>query len=81
METKVVAIDPAICGCAPLVSGTLRTNERTGPVWREPHQAKYLNVECKDGALREGVAGHLVFAIIADVDPAKKLWRDAVNPR
>ena len=168
METKVVAIDPAIRACAPLArlvgiremdadafvekhaSGTLRKNKRIGMVWREQYlheraayefgwafeclprsrvtfgdaytegdvkplteagwhieryielcpfpedqfEAKYLNVEYKDGALREGVGmvcrqtsaafvpgGHLVFAIIAEFDPVKKLWRDAVNPR
>lgn len=57
-------------------------------------EAKYLNVEYKDGSTREGVgmvcrqtsaafvpAGHLVFAIVAEFDPVKKVWRDAVNPR
>jgi hypothetical protein len=57
-------------------------------------EAKYINVEYKDGVLREGVgmimrqtsaafvpAGHLVFAIVAEFDPKAKTWRDAVNPR
>lgn len=57
-------------------------------------ETKYLNVEYKDGAVREGVgmvvrqtsaqfvpAGHLAFAIVAEYVPAKKLWLDAINPR
>jgi hypothetical protein len=57
-------------------------------------EAKYLNVEYKDGATREGVGivvrqtscafvpgGHLAFAIIAEFDPRAKTWKDAVNPR
>lgn len=57
-------------------------------------EAKYLNVEYKDGTTREGVGmvmrqtsatfvpgGHLVFAIVAEFDPVKKVWRDAINPR
>jgi hypothetical protein len=57
-------------------------------------EAKYLNVEYKDGATREGVgmicrqtsatfvpSGHLVFAIVAEFDPKTKQWHDAVNPR
>jgi hypothetical protein len=57
-------------------------------------EAKYLNVEYKDGAAREGVGmvvrqtsaafvpgGHIVFAIVAEYDPVKKVWHEAVNPR
>lgn len=57
-------------------------------------EAKYINVEYKDGVTREGVglivrqtsavfvpAGHLVFAIVAEFDPKTKQWHDAVNPR
>jgi hypothetical protein len=57
-------------------------------------EAKYINVEYKDGVTREGVGmvvrqtsaafvpgGHLVFAIIAEFDAKTKQWRDAVNPR
>jgi hypothetical protein len=57
-------------------------------------EAKYINVEYKDGATREGVgmicrqtsagfvpSGHLVFAIVAEFDPKTKQWHDAVNPR
>jgi hypothetical protein len=57
-------------------------------------EAKYINVEYKDGAKREGVgiivrqtsatfvpSGHLVFAIVAEFDAGAKSWRDAINPR
>ena len=57
-------------------------------------ETKYLNVEYKDGAVREGVgmivrqtsapwipSGHIVFAIVATYDPVKKLWHEARNPR
>jgi hypothetical protein len=57
-------------------------------------EAKYLNVEYKDGSTREGVgmivrktsaqfvpAGHLVFAIVAEFDGKTKSWKEAVNPR
>ena len=57
-------------------------------------EAKYINVEYKDGVLREGVgmvlrqtsasfvpSGHLVFAIIAEFDAKTKQWLEAVNPR
>lgn len=57
-------------------------------------EAKYINVEYKDGATREGVGmvvrqtsatfvpgGHLVFAIVAEFDPKTKQWREATNPR
>jgi len=63
-------------------------------VFPEDHvEAKYINVEYKDGKKREGVGmivrqtsasfvpgGHLVFAIVAEYDPVKKLWLEAVNP-
>ena len=57
-------------------------------------EAKYLNVEYKDGAVREGVGmvmrqtsatfvpgGHLEFALVAEFDPKTQKWRDADNPR
>ena len=64
-------------------------------VFPEDHfETKYLNVEYKDGSTREGVGivvrqtsaqfvpgGHLVFAIVAEFDPIKKIWKDAINPR
>ena len=57
-------------------------------------ETKYINVEYKDGAAREGIGiivrqtsaawlptGHIVFAIVAPYDPAAKIWREARNPR
>ncbi|MEZ4402988.1 MAG: hypothetical protein R3B06_23400 [Kofleriaceae bacterium] len=57
-------------------------------------ETKYLNVEYKDGTVREGIGiitrqtsaawvpgGHIVFAIVAVFDPVGKAWRDAHNPR
>jgi hypothetical protein len=57
-------------------------------------EAKYLNVEYKDGRTREGIGlvlrqtsapwipgGHLVFAIVAEYDAVKKAWHEARNPR
>lgn len=56
-------------------------------------EAKYVNVEYKDGKKREGIGmivrqtsaafvpgGHLVFAIVAEYDPVRRVWLEAVNP-
>jgi hypothetical protein len=56
-------------------------------------EAKYLNVEYKDGVVREGIGiivrqtsapwvpgGHLVFAIVAEYDPAARGFKPAENP-
>jgi hypothetical protein len=64
------------------------------PFPEDQFQTKYINVEYKDGAAREGVgmvvrqtsaawlpAGQLVFAIVAPFDPVKKVWLPARNPR
>lgn len=57
-------------------------------------ETKYLTVEYKDGVKREGIGiivretsaifvpgGHIVFAIVAEYDPARAVWCDAENPR
>jgi hypothetical protein len=57
-------------------------------------EAKYLNVEYKDGRKREGIGlivretsapfvpgGHIVFAIVAEFDPGRGIFLGAVNPR
>lgn len=57
-------------------------------------ETKYINVEYKDGSKREGVGiivrqtsapfvpgGHIVFAIVAELDPATQHWHEAENPR
>lgn len=57
-------------------------------------ETKYLQIEHKDGSKREGIgiivretsatffpAGHIVFAIVAELDTATNDWRDAENPR
>ncbi|MCA9679355.1 MAG: hypothetical protein H6708_04765 [Kofleriaceae bacterium] len=57
-------------------------------------EAKYVNVEYKDGTAREGIGmicrqtsaawvptGHIVFAIVAEYDPLQKRWHPARNPR
>lgn len=57
-------------------------------------EAKYVQVEHKDGKKREGIgmivretsasfvpSGHIVFAIVAELDVATGEWRDAENPR
>jgi hypothetical protein len=64
------------------------------PFAEDEFVAKYINVEYKDGIVREGVGmicrqtsaqwvpgGHIVFAIVATYDPAKKIWHEAKNPR
>jgi hypothetical protein len=56
-------------------------------------EAKYINVEYKDGSRREGIGmivretsadfvpdGHLVFAIVAEYEPLRKAWLPAKNP-
>lgn len=56
-------------------------------------QAKYIHIEDRDGSKREGVGiivretscpwiptGHIVFALVAEFDPCRKDWKDAVNP-
>jgi hypothetical protein len=56
-------------------------------------EAKYIHAAFRDGTNREGVgiivretsaawlpSGHIVFSIIAEFDPIKKAWKDAINP-
>lgn len=56
-------------------------------------EAKYIHASYRDGTNREGVgiivretsagwlpSGHIVFSIIAEFDPVKKAWKDAINP-
>lgn len=56
-------------------------------------EAKYIHASHRDNSQTEGVgiilretsapwvpAGHIVFAIVAEFDPIKKAWKDAVNP-
>jgi hypothetical protein len=56
-------------------------------------EAKYIMVEYADGTRKEGLGlvvrrtsaafvpdRHMVFAVIAEWDPAGKRWKDAVNP-
>ncbi len=56
-------------------------------------EAKYINASYRDNSKREGVgiilretsagwlpAGHIVFSIVAEFDPIKKAWKDAINP-
>jgi hypothetical protein len=57
-------------------------------------EAKYIHVEDKDGTKREGIGiivretsaswvpgGHIVFAIVAELDVTVQRWRPAENPR
>jgi hypothetical protein len=57
-------------------------------------EAKYVNVEYKDGRKREGIGiivretsadfvpgGHIVFAIVAEFDASRGVFLGAVNPR
>ena len=57
-------------------------------------EAKYIQVEDKDGLKREGIgiivretsasfvpSGHIVFAIVAEFDATTQRWCDAENPR
>jgi hypothetical protein len=56
-------------------------------------EAKYIHASYRDNTQREGVgiivretsapwlpAGHIVFSIVAEFDPAKKDWKHAINP-
>jgi hypothetical protein len=64
------------------------------PFPEDRFETKYVNVEYKDGRVREGIGiivrqtsapwvpgGHLVFAIVAGFDPATRRWLEARNPR
>lgn len=56
-------------------------------------EAKYIYATERDGKVTEGLgiivretsapwvpAGHIIFAIIAEFDTVKKVWKDAINP-
>lgn len=56
-------------------------------------EAKYIHVTERDESKREGIGivvretsamwiptGHLVFAIVAEFDMVKKVWKNAINP-
>lgn len=62
-------------------------------VFGDRFEAKYIHASYRDNSQREGVGiivretsaiwlpvGHIVFSIIAEFDPIKKEWKDAINP-
>lgn len=56
-------------------------------------EAKYIHASYRDNSKKEGIgiivretsslwipSGHIIFSIIAEFDPYRKVWKDAINP-